>query len=282
MKNILFATAHSAFSKNTWKYVLRLAQHFGATVTLLHVFEEPSPIFAGDGIMEEFANGNMDKFKAEQHKREVEKLRAFAQDKPKQYHSVITKGLVRIDVGGIANTILKEEQTGKYDLLVLGTATKAKLINRILGSVSKSIVNESNTPVFLVPPSGFFRGINKIAYATNFKYDDIGRMNRLLEWMKVFDAELHLLHVYEKDNEKSDAIAKMNRLMTHFQGTGAKLHHELIKGKVIDSIRNYMSLTKMRMIALNTHKRGMLAQLFQASETDELAFESAVPVLVFK
>lgn len=283
MKNILFATAHSEYAENIWKYVLKLAQHFDATITLMHVFEEPSPVFAG-GIMEEFYNGNIDKFKADQHKREEERLRMMVQKMPKQYHSIKVKGLVKIEIGGIAGTILTEEKKGKYDLLVLGTATKKSLVNRILGSVTKTVVNESNTPVFLVPPSNQFLGINKMVYATNFKYDDIDRIQRLLEWVKVFGAKLHLLHIYEEKGQMMQAANKMDSIVKVFKKEQAEgvLMHQLINGNVTQSIRYYLKTNKVRMIALNTHKRGLLAQLFQASETDEILLESVIPVLVFK
>jgi len=107
MKNILLAIADSTPSENKWKEVLSIAQPSKASLTIMHVMVDTTPLLnAVDGALE-------------------------------RNHGIK----------------LAEEQTGKYDLLVLGRTPTKSLWSRIIGSVSKRVMKKSHTPVFLVPSS---------------------------------------------------------------------------------------------------------------------------------
>lgn len=282
MKKILFPIAYSKFSENTWKYVLRLAQYFEAAVTVMHVYEDNNLITGGDGVMEEFYDNSKNAGRQEQYLKEVERIQKFVGNKPKQYHTVKVETLIKI--GGISNSILAEEQSGGYDLVVLGTTTTKAFPERILGSVSRNVMNQSETPIFLVPPKAQFYGINKIIYATKFSSGDIETIEKLLEWQKIFKSELHLLHVYKNEVEKQEATQKMNKLVHHFKDAGEndKLSHQLEKGSITDGIRKYAGMNDGDMIALLTHKRGMLSQIFQPSVVNAMTSRVLAPILIFK
>ncbi len=196
MKKILFTTAYSQSSKNTWQFVLRLAQHFEAQITLMHVYEDASVSFVLGNLDEEMVE-NFEKFNTSKFEEEKNRLRKFAaENTPKQDNAVAVKFIVA--TGNVVSVILQEEQENKYDLLVLGTTTSSSLSDALFGSVSQKILAQAKTPVFLVPPMASYHGINKIVYATNFESGDLTAIQHLMEWSQAFGAKLHLLHVFRK------------------------------------------------------------------------------------
>jgi nucleotide-binding universal stress UspA family protein len=282
MKKILFTTAYSNSSKNTWQFVLRLAQHFGAQITLMHVYEDASVSFVLGNLDEKMVE-NLENFNASKFEEEKNRLHKFAvENTPKQDYALSVKYIVA--TGNIASAILQEEQENNYDLIVLGTTTSSSFSDTLFGSVSQKILAQATTPVFLVPPMAAYHGIKKIVYATNFEQGDLMAIQHLMEWIQAFDAKLHLLHVDRKTYGGTQAAERMENLIRIFkESSGAdSLSYQLLEGNITKSIEEYLKMTGSDMIALTTHKRGFFAQLFDISVTNQIATESMVPVLIYK
>lgn len=184
MKNILFAIADSIPSEDKWKQINRIAQFSKVSLTIIHVMEDTTALLnAVDGALERNHGIKFPKQEWKHYKNEEKRLQDFIDKKSNQlYPSTNIIGLVK--VGKVVDTILSEEQTGKYDLLVLGNTPINSMCARILGSVSKTVMNKSLTPVFLVPSSSSFRGINKMIYSTDLEYDDIDQIESLIRRQK--------------------------------------------------------------------------------------------------
>lgn len=153
MKNILFTTSDLIPAENKWNYVLRMAQSSKASLTIMHVMVDTAPLLnAVDGALERNHGIKFPKQQQEYHKQEERRLQDFIdKHKPKAYQSIKITGLVK--VGDVVDTIFSEEQTGKYNLLVLGAPPTNSLVARIFGSVFMRVKNKSLTPVDLVAPN---------------------------------------------------------------------------------------------------------------------------------
>jgi nucleotide-binding universal stress UspA family protein len=262
MKKILFPTAYSTSSKNTWRYVLRLAQHFEARITLMHVYKDtyvsnlPDIEFLEEDMIDNFTNFDADKFEEEQIR-----LHNFAiENTPKQYDSLPMN--FKVFAGNVSMAILQEEQKYNYDLLVLGTVTTNRFSDTLFGSTSLKVLAQAKTPIFLVPPMANYHGINKIVYASNFQSDDVVAIRHLMEWSEAFNAKLHLLHVNKNTVGSKQATEKMEKMRSSFEEAD--------------------EAGTIYMIALTTHKRGFFAQLFDSSITNQIATKALVPILIFK
>ncbi len=282
MKKILFTTAYALSSKNTWQFVIRLAKHFGAQITLMHVYEDASVSFLLGNLDEEMVE-NLETFNASKFEEEKKRLHKFVIDNtPKEDYSAAVKFIVA--TGNTASAILQEEQENNYDLIVMGTTTSSSLTDALIGSVSQKVLSQATTPVFLVPPMAAYHGIKKIAYATNFESGDLNAIQHLMEWVQAFDAKLHLLHVDRKTYGGTQAAERMENLIRIFKENSESdsISYQLLEGNITKSIEEYLKITGSDMIALTTHKRGFFAQLFDSSVTNQIALESMVPVLIYK
>lgn len=147
MKNILWTTSNLIPSENKWNHILSIVQSSNASLTIMHVMADTTPLlYAVDGALERNHGIKFPKRKQEYHKQAERRLQDFIdKHKPKAYQSVKITGLVK--VGNVIDAILSEEQTGKYDLLILGAPPTNSLIARIFGSVFMKVKNKSLTPV---------------------------------------------------------------------------------------------------------------------------------------
>ena len=284
MKRILFTTAYSKSSKNTWQYALRLAQHFGAQITLMHIYEDIHyPLASGHDFLDEDMLNNFDGFYDEERKEQYQKLDDFVtQNTPARFLSVPINYIVTI--GDVGAAILQEEQETHYDLIILGTTKNRKVTNVLFGNTSLRVISKAQTPILLVPPIVEYKGVEKMVYATNFESGDFEALQQLMEWAQAFNAQLHLLHINNKTYEAQHAANKMQKLIAGFQKEEAVgiTTTQIMEGNIAQSIQNYLGQTQADMIALTTHNRGFFARLFDPSVTNQIAAEALVPVLIFK
>lgn len=283
IKKILFTTAYSTSSKNTWRYALRLAQHFEARIYLLHVYHETkSALLPGNDFILDQELDLDEMYDEEQYRLEKNRLQEFAIEyTPREYQSVPVSFIVT--TGNVVEAILEEERETNYDLIVLGTST-ATTANRFWGGSALKVLARTKTPVFLVPPMAKYNGIHRIVYATNFESGDIQAIQQLMQWIHAFGAKLHLLHVYKKTYGAKQAAERMQMLMRTFEveDEAGMMNYQLLEGQAVQNIESYLDYTDADMIALTTHQRGVFAQLFDPGVTNQIATEVMVPILVFK
>jgi len=144
LKKILVPTDFSRCSETALELASELAESFGATIDLLHVWDAPpfiSPETMVGAIGESQTLANLVKRQAEsQMEKFVESARA--------------KGFpvkaVRIEHGAPAPTIVDVAKQGDYDLVALGTHGRTGLSHLVIGSVAEKVVRYSDRPVLTV------------------------------------------------------------------------------------------------------------------------------------
>ncbi len=284
MKKILFTTAYSDASKNTWQYALRLAEHFGAQITLMHVYEEVKvPLVPGNDFLNEEMAQNLINVNQEKEKEQRSLLDEFVTANTGKKYDAVNFNFI-VTSGDVAEAILQEEKEEDYDLIVLGTTTTSHISDALFGSTSQKVLAQADTPVFLVPPMASYLDFDRIVYATNYEAGDLAALEHLMEWIKAFHAKLLILHVYQKASEQPQAKKDMQKLEQAFEdqiNTG-EISTLLVEGNASQGIQKYLEQSGADMIAMTTHHRGFFARLFDASVTNQMAGESLVPLLIFK
>jgi nucleotide-binding universal stress UspA family protein len=131
-KKILFATDFSPASEAALKYATSLARDSGATLSILHVEELPTPYAGGEMLLPqpEYPNPEI--------RRMLEAV--VPTDKSIKYEHHLVLGTAAEDIVRVAN-----EQ--KADLIVIGTHGRTGLKRVLMGSVAEAVMRRAGCPV---------------------------------------------------------------------------------------------------------------------------------------
>ena len=114
----------------------------------------------------------------------------------KQTHEKVgLKANYLVSEGLGAQEIVRQIETRKPFLTIMGTQGMSRLMRVIWGSVSLEVVRRSKLPVLVVPEGATYQPIRKIAYATNYHDSDIEAIRYLVKLAKPSNAEIVILHV---------------------------------------------------------------------------------------
>jgi len=140
--NILVAVDLSPASQNVVEAAGRVAKLTGATVYILHV-AEPEPDFVGYDAGPEVVRTQV----ANELRQEHRDVQALAQ-KLRDDGLDATALLVR---GPTVETTLKEADSLKAELIVVGTHGHGAVYDVLIGSYSAGVIRKSRLPVLVVP-----------------------------------------------------------------------------------------------------------------------------------
>jgi nucleotide-binding universal stress UspA family protein len=138
MRKILVATDFSPHSDAALELALDLAQHYDASLTLLHVCHIPSYVFFGGGAYvpsPELTDDILD-----------DAQRALTQARERAAQSGVAVETHAL-LGEPAADIVRFAHEHKSDLIVVGTHGRRGLGRLVLGSVAERVVRTADVPV---------------------------------------------------------------------------------------------------------------------------------------
>ncbi len=145
IRHILVPVDFSEPSREALEYAAGLAKQFGATLDVLHVWEAPSFVVPGSGMVSgtssEISMHELIRKDAEQA------LDAFVREAGKRRIEVRS---ARAERGHPANAIVEAASDGSYDLIVIGTHGRTGLARALVGSVAERVVRLARCPVLSV------------------------------------------------------------------------------------------------------------------------------------
>lgn len=144
-KRILVPVDFSPCSRAALEYAVTLAEQFGASIHVLHVWTPPRYI-GPNALLEGLVNPP---------RTLAEDAYAIASKEMEQFLTPFQKdGRVnfrpRIEPGEPYHTILEVANGGVYDLIAMGTHGRTGLSHAVMGSVAEKVVRHSRFPVLTV------------------------------------------------------------------------------------------------------------------------------------
>lgn len=144
MKKILVPVDGSAASQKAVAQAFDLARQYNSDVVIFHVFIEPDiDMYNKFGVV---IDPDMNKLKNKLKENENKMLDSIINKLDSSNISIKKK-----IVSGIAyEEILKEAETGKYDLIVIGQRGYSKIKRFFVGSQTVRVISDATCPVLVV------------------------------------------------------------------------------------------------------------------------------------
>lgn len=267
MKTILVATDFSAEAFNAALYALELAKVFESKIFLLNVYRIPNPMRT---LPVEIIRT------AEELEKNVEthltQLKSNLLDiKPCKISIECTArpGLTEIEISSFADII-------SADLIVMGMRGGG-LKEKLIGSVSTSILNKTERPVLLIPKQAIFRNPENIVLADDGNNDLIPDINALSQIANKFHSKIHMLNIYPP-REIIDKDEMADNMELHFNKFNHEFHF-LESDHVDETINQFIESGKAHLLVMIPKKHTFFSKLFAGSHTRRLAFHTTVPML---
>ncbi len=276
MKNILCPTDFSPNSENALNYAVEIARKVKGNLVLLHAYSVqlidpnmPAEIYLSAYQEEEkSAKESLD----ELSKRISESNKDENGNNIFNTEAIVTQGLVVDEVLSLISDF-------KIDLVIMGTHGASGITELILGSNTASVIEKATIPVLAIPGNAVYKGINNIVYA----YDDIKSglpsFQRLLEFAKIYDSEITLLHIIETGKDTAD-INKKEFDRIRQSSDYDKIRLELVKEEnIIEGINDYVNSNNVDILAMAIRKRTLIDKIFSRSLTKKMAYHTKIPLL---
>jgi nucleotide-binding universal stress UspA family protein len=163
IKKILYVTDLSEYARKVFAYAVSLANHYEASITILHVVIDSKDIYSGvlgyvdKSKWEEIKNKHVDDARSALigKKREnipiVDVLGQFCEDAKNEFEdqTFITDEII-VKRGNPVEEIIKQSEERNCDLIVMGSHGHGGFVDSMLGSTSLRVVRRSQKPVMLV------------------------------------------------------------------------------------------------------------------------------------
>jgi len=170
-------------------------------------------------------------------------------------------------------------------LIVMGSGAKNDSTGT-LGSVVADVMYNVRVPVLVVPgkvPERPLEEISKVLYATNFDEKDFSVIDKLMSLLKPFHIKLVCAHVGHPTGNGWD-LARLEgmRDVLHNKYKDVEFECKLIIGNdILGTLDKFIAEEKIGLLSLTTHKRNMIARLFNPSLAKKMLFHSQTPLLIF-
>ncbi len=268
MKTILVPTDFSDASKKALDYAISLAGLMQAKIILYHAYHIPVPTTEMPVMIispEELEKNNSERLGL--FKKEVAKNAAV------EIECITSPGFA---VDEICEIALEKD----VNLIVMGITGTSKLEHIILGSVTTGVLKDSKKPLLIIPDNATYKTPKKIAFACDY-HDPIGisHIQQLKYFVKLFDAELFVIHV-ELPDEKilvKEAISGV-RLEDELEGISHSLHFPT-HTNIIDGLNEFQQSHQIDLLIMIPKKHSLISRIFHSSNTKQMAFHTHIPIL---
>ena len=283
MKTILIPTDFSENAHHALRFALYLSESVNLKICVLHWTEILIPTSTPTNHYKELYDQQFDS-----------KLKTFKTDIQKVLKSVDHQGdeskiqYVLKDSSSFEDSTLETIQENNIDLVIMGTHGASGIKKIFFGSNTTQIIDKAQIPVIAIPASYQLSPIRKIAYASDLK-DVVGEVGELVKFAKLLKASIEIFHVFPSFPQwvdpSEDNIAKLTEklaLAYPNQDFSIRVVQTYKENDVVSGIETYVNSFKPDVIAMFTVKRTFWDKLFDASRTEEFAFNATIPLLTLK
>lgn len=178
------------------------------------------------------------------------------------------------------NTLAGQQHIG---LVVAGVTGKSKLERALIGSNALDLARNCLAPLLIVPPGALFKSIKKIVFACDLKQVfQTTPFYAIKAFVKAFDAILLILNV-DRDGAHfdPDTISEMTDLHQLWDDQHAEYYYTDHKDTAV-GIMEFAEKNEADLVITVPKIYGFFESLFHRSVTEQLAFHTYLPLLLFR
>ena len=281
MDKILVPIDFSASSDWGFYYAYEMAKKFNATLIALHLYTSPylepsMPANMIQSMLEETEATMLVHLKQSTQPSLLQQAQENENPVKVEYIvepytlSSITNVAERLDV----------------DLIIMGTHGADKAWDKVWGTNTSNVINQAPCPVLAIPSQNEFKGLNNLAYATDYSIEDIPNIIQLAHFAEKVDAKVHCVHInmIGKEDKTKRAILFKEALEKQVDKNLLSRITVSVRSSVTveDGLETFLRINKIDILSMLTHKRSLWEKITNnKSITQSMAMRARTPLLAF-
>jgi nucleotide-binding universal stress UspA family protein len=169
-------------------------------------------------------------------------------------------------------------------MIVMGTRGSNQKDMDLIGSVTGEIIDVNKVPVLAIPENIPFEDLSKvknIAFSTSFNQRDFVAFDSFMDLMKGYDMQIHLFNISTSKDQWNEI--RLTGIQEYFKKQYPKadiVYTVLDDGDLLQAIENFIRIKQIDIMAFTTHRRNILARMFNPSIARKMLFHTDMPLLV--
>ena len=271
MKKILVPIDLSEQASKNMAFATEMAKRIDAKVYVLHAYYLVNPRTADSSLYEEIP-----------HKTDYEyelRRQMIVLAKP-----LLAAGISHefiIQQGSFHDVIQEVFNQHTFDLVVMSTHEPHTIWKELIGNHTSDMLQFTNCPMLVLPFGAEVQIPKRIGFATD--YENLVTQKSALQtvktYTKLFDAELHILHIQKRKEEDLTEIVEF--LEKEFENVPHIYHQQQTK-KIQEGLMDFVDNQKLDMLVVVPKKHNFLENLMQKSITRTLVLHTHTPLLTVK
>jgi nucleotide-binding universal stress UspA family protein len=280
IEKILVPTDFSKPAGNAFRYALWFADHYGASIELVHVvYPEAEPLDLP--VMAAQATQTRAEAAKEVIKTFVDNgiAQAIAGHNLQNVPDIVSEIRVGVPTAAVAELAERDD----IDLVIMGTHGEHDAFDKTFGSVTTNTMQRLGCPVLVVPETVEHDEICTIAYATDLRKADPFHIWKACQILAPFNPILRIVHIEEKPTESTPL--EMEDLENFFAERAPALQvtfHTFGAKNIVEELSEFSDAWGVDLVIMHRPKRGFFERLFHRSVSREMALFSKFPLLVMR
>lgn len=183
--------------------------------------------------------------------------------------------------GDLIDNIARLAHTTRATMIVMGITGKSEVRQAMFGSNTLKLVDRNLLPVMIVPPDAVYKGINNVAFTSDFKDVEATTPSALINSvLEIFNPMLHIVNVnrehYVSLTEEIEAgKAKFRELFNAFKME----FYFITMNDFYEAVDNFVKDYNIDVLLTIPKHQSNAVSLFKSSHTKRLAYHSRIPIL---
>lgn len=276
MKKILVTTDLSQDSKSGIRFALQLSTQSQAQLIFLYVMEPVlKPV--------RWSAETFEKYRNNQFTNAEEQLQQFVGSVLEQASRRIPNVVCTVVEGGrFSEAVIEHAKKVKADFICMSTRG-AGTLRKVIGTNASDMLTTSPVPVLVVPKSYKRSPVKKLVYATDMENlpSEVKRVKAFSEPLKAKVTAMHYDYMVEFEETRKKLVRVADKYTDKafsFSFQNLSIDKPLAEKLNKDVVKEGADLVVM----FTKQDRNWFDRLFLSSKTAELAFNTKVPMLVFR
>ncbi|NNK17606.1 MAG: universal stress protein [Maribacter sp.] len=267
------------FSKNAWnalEYGLKLFESINCTFYLLHI--NPIPTYSGAGTSVKGSSKMVQESVLRESKESLEQLLLEIKNIPASpKHTFIPIALYDFFV----DSIKREVETRKINLIIMGTKGSTGLKKVTMGSNTGDVITKVKCPLLAVPENAKFKIPKEIAFPTDYylRYD-LKVLDTLIEMVTMNNAVLRVLHISKKGEVLSDEQQENKDFLNDYLRDVEHSFHSLTGNDLETAVQCFTESRDSDMIAMVGKNLNFFQRILFRPKIEQISYHTDIPFLV--